>query len=314
MKNAFLLVLIYIFFLVAPTEIAFAQGSTPTANFVPIAPIPGLTEGIDPTQTNGITDFLNNLYRFLIGVAAVVTVIQIIRGGLLIATQESIGKHSEGREIIQQSLLGLLLVLSPVLIFSIINPGILNLSYTMNPLDTTSSTPAGNQAAQQTSVPTTPGSYMTLKDGTLFKQALTADDAGSDKFISDKCSGFPVVQKDCLNNMVGSGGSCPQGTQTWCGKQTGSMTSYYWKYLCLVSGVVCLGDRFVGIAPWDAQNAQTFATTCIAEGGKVWMSHERVTAVPVACTNTTGFQEFNQTQYAGYSCTYNELYKCVGTL
>ena len=102
-------------------------------NFVPLAPIPGLTD-IQPTS-GGLAAFFNNLYKFLIGLAAVLAIIEIIWGGLEISTKDSVSKQSDGKERITQAIFGLILVLSPVLVFSIINPSILNLSLNLPPLD-----------------------------------------------------------------------------------------------------------------------------------------------------------------------------------
>ena len=60
----------------------------------------------------------------------------IIWGGLEISTQDSISKQGAGRERITQAIYGLILVLSPVLVFSIINPRILNLSVNFGRIDT----------------------------------------------------------------------------------------------------------------------------------------------------------------------------------
>ncbi len=127
MKKYFFVFLLIIFLLPA---ISIAQTNAAT-NFVALAPIPGLTEG---QPQNDLPAFLNNLYKFTIGLAAVIAVIQIIRGGLLIATQDSISKHGEGRALIEQAVFGLLLILSPVLVFSLINPAILNLEYNLDPI------------------------------------------------------------------------------------------------------------------------------------------------------------------------------------
>jgi hypothetical protein len=105
----------------------FAEG------FVPLAAIPGLTEHTAAT-TSGLANFLNNLYKYLIGIAAVLTVIEIIWGGLEISTKDSVSSHQDGKNRIQQAILGLVLVLSPVLVFSIINPAILNLSLSLPPI------------------------------------------------------------------------------------------------------------------------------------------------------------------------------------
>ena len=52
----------------------------------------------------------------------------IIWGGLEYATQDVPGAKGAGKEKILNAIFGLVLVLSPVLVFSIINPRILNLS------------------------------------------------------------------------------------------------------------------------------------------------------------------------------------------
>ena len=117
-----------IFFGFAPD--VFAQG------FVPLAPIPGLTD-IQPSA-GGLATFFNNLYKYLIGLAAALAVIMIIWGGLEYSTQDSISKKSDGKQRIYDAIFGLVLVLSPVLVFSIINPSILNLSLNLQKLDTKS--------------------------------------------------------------------------------------------------------------------------------------------------------------------------------
>jgi len=106
-------------------------------NFVPIAEIPGLTSNVEATSA-GLAGFLNNLYKYLIGLAAILAVIEIIWGGLEISTKDSVSKQSDGRNRIKQAIFGLVLVLSPALIFSIINPSILNLSLNLPELDTKS--------------------------------------------------------------------------------------------------------------------------------------------------------------------------------
>ncbi len=120
------------FFALAPEVLA--QG------FTALAPIPGLTDQSATSVVNstGFANFFNNLYKYCIGLAAALAVIEIIWGGLEISTQDSISQQSKGRERITQAILGLVLVLSPVLVFSIINPSILNLSIGIKPLNTIS--------------------------------------------------------------------------------------------------------------------------------------------------------------------------------
>jgi len=112
----------------------------PLSGFVALAPIPGLTDAANTSVVNSdsLANFFNNLYKYLIGLAAALAVIMIIWGGLEISTKDSVSKQSDGKERIYQAIIGLVLVLSPALVFSIINPAILNLSINLPALDTKS--------------------------------------------------------------------------------------------------------------------------------------------------------------------------------
>lgn len=100
--------------------IVFAQDT----GFVPLTRIPLLTETVN--QFN-LSDFLNNLYRLAIGVAAVIAVLQIMRAGIIYMGGDSVTEKKEAKNLIALSIGGLILVLSPVIVFSIINPEILSL-------------------------------------------------------------------------------------------------------------------------------------------------------------------------------------------
>ncbi len=132
--------------------VVFAQSdaSGVQSGYVPVVSIPNLTEGVLPTET-GLALFLNNLYKYLVGIAAILAVVQIMRAGLMITVQsDSVSMHSEGIKMIKQALGGLVLVLSPALVFSVINPSILNLSLNIPALDTTTKPLAPRPAPQQT--------------------------------------------------------------------------------------------------------------------------------------------------------------------
>lgn len=190
MKKIVLASVIFLFLGLASS--ASAQG------FVPLTVIPGLTN-IQP-DVGGLASFFNNLYKYLIGLAAVLAIIEIIWGGLQISTQkESVGAHSEGKERITQAIFGLVLVLSPVLVFSIINPSILNLSINLPPLDTRSGSPnasgagtspagANNQLPTNIDIGNVIPGY-----GTVYKTYLCSDNncsGAKDSCTKDK--GYPV--------------------------------------------------------------------------------------------------------------------------
>lgn len=122
----------------SPTTQTPQPSSGGSSGFVALAPIPGLTD--IQYAPNGLAAFFNNLYKFAIGIAATLAVVEIIWGGLNISTQDSVSKKEEGKERIQNAIFGLVLVLSPVLVFSLINPNILNLSLNLPKIDLTTPT------------------------------------------------------------------------------------------------------------------------------------------------------------------------------
>lgn len=144
MKKAFFISLFCVLVGLAPH--AFADG------FTALAPIPGLTDANTANSASGIdantlANFFNNLYKYLVGLAATIAVIEIIWGGLEISTPDSVVKEKLGKERIYNAIFGLVLVLSPVIVFSIINPSILNLSLNLPALNATPTTTGTTTAA-----------------------------------------------------------------------------------------------------------------------------------------------------------------------
>lgn len=72
--------------------------------------------------------FLNQIYLLCIGIAVVVSILQIIRGGITWMLTDSVMEKGQARHLVTIAIMGLLLVLSPVIVFNIINPCILSLS------------------------------------------------------------------------------------------------------------------------------------------------------------------------------------------
>ena len=231
-----------------------AQGTSAQSGFTALAPIPGLTDQSATSVMNATTlaNFFNNLYKYLIGLAAILAIVEIIWGGLEISTKDSVSKQSDGRERITQAIFGLVLVLSPVLVFSIINPNILNLSLNLPALDTLSA---------KNSAPTTDTTTITQQNnvdiGAAIAQAqqqcrdkggTPVTDSGSIaggtfKVTCDMTATAPVgtqiTQQQCLNLI-------PKGTIFMgftCSSEPASATSFQkaGSYTCsdLVGGGVC---------------------------------------------------------------------------
>lgn len=95
-----------------------------TPGFIPLTNIPLLTA---TGNAFSLDTFLNQLYRISIGIAAVLAVLQIMRAGIMYMGGDSVTEKKEAKNLIALSVGGLILVLSPVIVFSIINPEILTL-------------------------------------------------------------------------------------------------------------------------------------------------------------------------------------------
>lgn len=170
-----MMLMLFVFLSLGLAPHVFAQG------FVPLAAIPGLTD-IQP-DAGGLASFFNNLYKYLIGLAAVLAIIEIIWGGLEISTKDSVSKQSDGKERITQAIFGLVLVLSPVLVFSIINPSILNLSLNLPPLELKFVPYKGSGAETTLTGPTPAGATDIIQDNKQY----------TDRFIQCEADG------DCTN-------------------------------------------------------------------------------------------------------------------
>lgn len=127
-------------FLLGLPILVFAQDT----GFVPLTNIPQLT---DLGNSFALDNFLNQLYRIAIGIAAVVAVLQIMRAGIMYMGGDSVTKKGEARQLIGLAIGGLVLVLSPVIVFSLVNPEILSLKIDVSKLGV----PIGNVATSQCS-------------------------------------------------------------------------------------------------------------------------------------------------------------------
>ncbi len=184
--------------------------TTGSNDFVALAPIPGLTDG---QPADNIPIFLNNLYKYLVGVAAILAIAQIMRGGFQIATSEAVGGHSNGRALITEALVGLLLVLSPAIVFAIINPKILNLSYSLPAIEP--------KVPQSNSTPSNSGNGAGgYTNGSTFVTGGKLIPCGNDqcKSAKDQClAGVPAGYTMsspilCINS---SGGADSRLDSTW---------------------------------------------------------------------------------------------------
>jgi hypothetical protein len=96
-----------------------------SGDFFPLLPsLPGIST---LQSQDSLAPFLSQIYKICIGLAAVLAVLQMMAAGVMYMGGDSITEKKEARNRIGTALAGLLLVLSPAIVFGIINPKILNL-------------------------------------------------------------------------------------------------------------------------------------------------------------------------------------------
>ena len=101
----------------------FAQGSAPTPiNYVPLVDLPGTATSDAKGATVELATYLPGIFRLSIGIAGVLAVIMIVYGGVEYLSTDAISGKSEGKERIQNALVGLLLAIGSFVILNTINP------------------------------------------------------------------------------------------------------------------------------------------------------------------------------------------------
>lgn len=176
--------------------VALAQEFT---GYVPLTNVPFLTE---TGNAFSLDSFLNGLYRLCIGIAAVVAVLQIMRAGIMYMGGDSVTEKKEARNLIAMSIGGLILVLSPVVVFSLVNPEILTLRI-------------GN--LEDLKVGTSAGETAGTGDGTC---SVACDASQGQICRSGQC--VAITEDTCPTQPIGDGVSVPsQRAQSCCAAQAG---------------------------------------------------------------------------------------------
>lgn len=108
-----------------------------TANFrslTPVlsVPIPGVSFG-DATLSDGevtvpfLAQYIMGIYRFAIGAAAILASIMVVYGGFRYLLGSTLGDVKEGKEVIQNAVIGLIVLLCSYVILQSINPDLVTL-------------------------------------------------------------------------------------------------------------------------------------------------------------------------------------------
>jgi hypothetical protein len=137
---------------VAPGEEPGTPATTNASSngFVPLTSVPAFQQ-IANGGANGLSGFLNQLYVLCVGASALLAVVIITYAGVEYSLGDSVTEKRNARQRITMALLGLVLVLSPTIVFGIINPNILSLK-----IDTSTLAPGGTIPTPSKNTPTIP--------------------------------------------------------------------------------------------------------------------------------------------------------------
>lgn len=95
-----------------------------------LEPLPGLADSDNVT----LSSYLSWLFPFALTVTAVLAVIMIVIGGLQLAGGGSESLKTSGKKRIESAIYGLLLAVSAYLILNTINPNLVNMSLSIDPI------------------------------------------------------------------------------------------------------------------------------------------------------------------------------------
>ncbi len=125
-----------------------------------LAPIPCVGSGGENPDCNTVSEtttfqkYVPGAFSLLIGLAAITAIVRLVWGGFLYITSAAINSKNEGRELIKNSIYGLVLAIGAAVILNTINPNLLNFnlnieSVSIAPIDGGSLNSSGLQRVTQ---------------------------------------------------------------------------------------------------------------------------------------------------------------------
>lgn len=132
-KFTIIFISLAIFAFICTTGFVLAQETQPTRGltYIPLEPLPGDETG---ASASDLPTYLTTLFRIILGVAALIAVIQITYGGFEYMGSSLITSKEEGKERIKEALIGLFLAMGAWLILYTVNPATLEFKFTPKPV------------------------------------------------------------------------------------------------------------------------------------------------------------------------------------
>ena len=230
-------------------------GAAGSGNFVPLTNLPIFGNSSTLTSAPSLSAFFNALYLYCVGIAAVLAVLQLIHAGILYMGGDSVTEVKQAKDLIGSAILGLLLVLSPVIIFGLINPKILTLNVGFDKLGTTQTTAAPAAAPLPASAASVAScnNYGNLKVGLTASGCSAMSNIGYTQIDNSCCSTVPAGTVCCAQPNSQTGITAAPATQNR------SITVTDFIYQALAGN-----GTDEGPIPSSASTFNTFAQSCSA--------------------------------------------------
>lgn len=202
---------IFLFGIIALNIFPVVSLAQTTEGYKMLAPIPALS-GSKAGYTD-LNSYIPNMIKLIIAIAGGLAVIMIMVGGIKYITSAAAGGKTDGKETIQNAILGLLLAISAYTILNTINPKLVNPILTIDGLAGGTDIPTVPGGTQPTDPGAGPRAIPDLKDGSnwgddsLIRNRLIAAGIG---FNNNNRNCKTVGEKNCtsvyqLNSTVERG-------------------------------------------------------------------------------------------------------------
>src|SRR3989338_1798208 len=123
---------------------ASAQAPAPApTEYTLLAPIPLQGAGGNPTEKTNAVQYITGLFRLIIGLAGALAVVMLIFAGIKYMSTDAFSGKNEAKEIIENALWGLGLVIASWLILYTINPKLVEINFNIEKLPITPPTTPG---------------------------------------------------------------------------------------------------------------------------------------------------------------------------
>ena len=165
-----------------------------TDGFCPLAEVKGTKLATLYSDTGGdLSIFIGRLFGFALSIGAILAILRIAWGGYLYMTTDLWSTKERAREVLRETVLGLLLLLAVYIILHQINPAILDLNLNITPA------PPGGQVSESAEerggfcyeiTQPNPLGGNTVSYGCFNTQAECTSSASSNSYSSSGCSSF----------------------------------------------------------------------------------------------------------------------------